>query len=118
MLGGGVPGHGLQNGLDLSFGYTPMQFEKINLIGSGLSEQAISSLVLSVANITYLDLRGNNLNAAFGWRLVKAMKRRYLQLEYCNGVHTRALRENAVEELNLASFSGHLGMYGIEVVGA
>eukprot|EP00929_Paragymnodinium_shiwhaense_P119158 TRINITY_DN91032_c0_g1_i1.p1 TRINITY_DN91032_c0_g1~~TRINITY_DN91032_c0_g1_i1.p1 ORF type:complete len:1888 (-),score=482.22 TRINITY_DN91032_c0_g1_i1:66-5597(-) len=109
-------------GLDLSFGYTPLQFEKINLLGSGLSEQAISSLVLSVPNITYLDLRGNNLNAAFGWRLVKAMRKRYLQLEYCNGVHLKALRDNLTDTLNLASFSGpmasSMGMYGIEVVGA
>jgi len=141
----GYPGsggtHGLvpsAHGLDLSFGYTPLQFEKINLIGSQLSEQAISSLVLSVPNITYLDLRGNSLNAAFGWRLVKAMKKRYLQLEWCNGVHMRALRDNAVTSLTLAGFPGcrcgqpngvcqcgkasscpgHIGMFGIEVVGA
>jgi hypothetical protein len=104
--------------LDLSFGYTPQQFEKINLLGSGLSEQAISSLVLSVQNVTYLDLRGNNLNAAFGWRLVKAMKRRYLKLEYCNGVFTRGLSNDEIDQLNLASFDGHHGLYGIEVVGA
>lgn len=105
-------------GLDLSFGYTPQQFEKINLLGSCLSEHAISSLVLSVQNVTYLDLRGNGLDAPFGWRLVKAMKRRYLQLEYCNGVHTRALRDNTIHALNLSSFPGHHGLYGIEVVGA
>uniref|UniRef100_A0A7S4S9B5 Uncharacterized protein n=1 Tax=Alexandrium monilatum TaxID=311494 RepID=A0A7S4S9B5_9DINO len=109
---------GMPNGLDLSFGYTPMQFEKINLIGSELSEHAIFSLVLSVPNITYLDLRGNKLNAAFGWRLVKAMKKRYLNLEFCNGVPLKALRTNAIDSLNLAGVSGHHGMYGIEVVGA
>lgn len=115
----GRPGAGGgMEGLDLSFGYTPMQFEKINLLGSGLSGHAISSLVLSVQNVTYLDLRGNNLQAAFGWQLVKAMKRRYLQLEFCNGVFTRGLRENKTEELVLSSFSGHHGLYGIEVVGA
>lgn len=112
---GGLP---LPNGLDLSFGYNATQFEKINLIGSGLQESAISSLVLSAQNITHLDLRGNGLNAAFGWRLVKAMKKRYLQLETCNGVQMRALRDNALDVLNLADFSGHMGLYGIEVVGA
>ena len=45
----------------------------------------------------------------------QAMKRRYLQLEYCNGVHTRALRDNAVDTLNLSGFDGHVGLYGIEV---
>lgn len=108
----------MSSGLDLSFGYTPMQFEKINLLGADLSEHAVYSLVLSVPNITYLDLRGNKLDAAFGWRLVKAMKKRYLNLEFCNGVPLRALRTNAIESLNLSSFHAHHGMYGIEVVGA
>ena len=53
-----------------------------------------------------------------GWKLVKAMKRRYLQLEYCNGVHTRALRDNVLSVLNLSTFNGHQGIFGIEVVGA
>lgn len=122
---GGYPPNGVHmpSGLDLSFGITPMTFEKINLIGSTLSEQAIYSLVLSVPNITYLDLRGNNLNAAFGWRLVKAMQKRYLMLEFCNGVHLRGLRNDTETTLNLSGFNrgpldGHMGMYGIEVVGA
>lgn len=30
-----------------------------------------------VDNITHLDLRGNRLNAAFGWKLIKAGMRRF-----------------------------------------
>lgn len=105
-------------GLDLSFGDTPMQFERINLLGSELSEHAISSLVLSVPNITYLDLRGNRLSAQFGWKLVKSMKKKYLNLDFCNGIHLRDLKSNRMDTLNLAGFSQHHGMYGIEVVGA
>ncbi|CAD7927849.1 unnamed protein product [Amoebophrya sp. A120] len=104
--------------LDLSFGDTPMEFQRVNLLGSRLQQAAIYSLVLSLNTVTYLDLRGNNLDATFGWRLIKAMKKRYLQLEYCNGVNTRAIRDNQVQHLNLAGFDGHSGLYGIEVVGA
>jgi len=107
-----------EKGLDMSFGYTPQTFEKVNLLGSQLKDQAIESLVLSVPNITYMDLRGNFLDAAFGWRLIKGMKRRHLLLEFCNGVNLRGLRDNVVDTLNLSNFSGHLGLYGIEVVGA
>jgi len=107
-----------EKGLDMSFGYTPQTFEKVNLLGSQLKDQAIESLVLSVPNITYLDLRGNFLDATFGWRLIKGMKRRHLLLEFCNGVNLRGLRDNIVETLNLSNFTGHLGLYGIEVVGA
>ncbi|CAD7928384.1 unnamed protein product [Amoebophrya sp. A25] len=104
--------------LDLSFGDTPMEFQRVNLLGSRLQQAAIYSLVLSLNTVTYLDLRGNNLDATFGWRLIKAMKKRYLQLEFCNGVNTRAVRDNAIEHLNLAGFEMHSGLYGIEVVGA
>ncbi|CAE8581131.1 unnamed protein product [Polarella glacialis] len=46
------------------------------------------------------------------------MKKKYLNLEFCNGVPLRALRTNSIDSLNLASFHSHHGMYGIEVVGA
>jgi len=136
----------MSSGLNLSFGFTPMQFEKIDLRGNhkpgpgregmGLSEHAIESLVLSVDNITHLDLRGNRLNAAFGWKLIKAMKKKYLNLEFCNGIPLRALRMNSIQVLDLSPRASHVGMpwtedskeaavefanrgmYGIEVVGA
>lgn len=136
----------MSSGLNLSFGFTPMQFEKLDLRGNhkpgpgregmGLSEHAIESLVLSVDNITHLDLRGNRLNAAFGWKLIKAMKKKYLNLEFCNGIPLRALRMNSIEVLDLSPCASHIGMpwpeeskeaamefanrgmYGIEVVGA
>lgn len=104
--------------LDLSFGETPMEFQKVNLLGSRLQQAAIYSLVLSLNTISYLDVRGNNLDAAFGWRLIKAMKKKYLQLEFCNGIDVKAIRENKITKLNLSSFENHLGIYGIEVVGA
>ena len=63
--------------LDLSFGDTPMEFQKVNLLGSRLQQAAIYSLILSLNTITYLDIRGNGLDSSFGWRLVKAMKKRY-----------------------------------------
>lgn len=136
----------MSSGLNLSFGFTPMQFEKLDLRGNhkpgpgregmGLSEHAIESLVLSVENITHLDLRGNRLNAAFGWKLIKAMKKKYLNLEFCNGIPLRALKMNTIEVLDLSPCASHIGMpwqedskeaamefanrgmYGIEVVGA
>eukprot|EP00931_Biecheleriopsis_adriatica_P065100 TRINITY_DN39724_c0_g1_i1.p1 TRINITY_DN39724_c0_g1~~TRINITY_DN39724_c0_g1_i1.p1 ORF type:complete len:1898 (+),score=373.96 TRINITY_DN39724_c0_g1_i1:40-5694(+) len=149
------------SGLNLSFGFSPMQLEKIDLRGnhkpgpnrdgSGLSEHAIESLVLSAVAervtrkkmlgvednpILHLDLRGNRLNAAFGWKLIKAMKQQYLSLEFCNGVPLRALKAGSIDTLNLSPFYSHVGMpwpqnskeaamefanramYGIEVVGA
>eukprot|EP00439_Symbiodinium_sp_Y106_P009970 s4495_g1.t1 len=129
----------MSSGLNLSFGFTPMQFEKIDLRGNhkpGPGEHAIESLVLSVDNITHLDLRGNRLNAAFGWKLIKAMKKKYLNLEFCNGIPLRALRMNSIQVLDLSPRASHVGMpwtedskeaavefanrgmYGIEVVGA
>ncbi|CAK0856922.1 unnamed protein product [Prorocentrum cordatum] len=112
----GLPGMPL--GLDLSFGIQGLQFENINLVGSELGESAIFSLVTSVSHITSLDLRGNRLSAAFGWRLVKAMKKKYLSLEYCNGVPLHKLRHNSISRLDLASVHNNHCMYGIEVVGA
>ena len=67
---------------------------------------------------TSSDIRGNNLDAAFGWRLIKAMKRKYLQLDFCNGVDLRGIRENKTRRLILSDFKNHGGMYGMEVVGA
>lgn len=95
-----------------------MNFERINLFCSELSEHAISSLVLSVPNLLELDLRGNRLTAQFGWSLIKAMKKKYLNLRKCNGVGLQDLRTNSIETLNLSSFKNHHGMFGIEVVGA
>uniref|UniRef100_A0A0G4IB82 Uncharacterized protein n=1 Tax=Chromera velia CCMP2878 TaxID=1169474 RepID=A0A0G4IB82_9ALVE len=104
--------------LDLSFGESRQQFERVSLLGSSLSQAALLSIVLSLSKITFLDIRGNNLDAAFGWRLIKAMKRRYLQLEFCNGVDLKGIKTNVTTKLNLANFSNHCGLYGIEVVGA
>lgn len=104
--------------LDLSFGDTPMEFQKVNFLGSRLQQAAIYSLVLSVNQITYLDVRGNNLDAAFGWRLIKSMKKKYLQLEYCNGIDLRGMKANEQKTLDLCSITGHNGIWGIEVVGA
>lgn len=104
--------------LNLSFGIQGLQFENINLKGSELGESAIFSLVTSVSHITSLDLRGNRLSAAFGWRLVKAMKKKYLSLKECNGVPLEKLRHNTISKLDLASVHNNDCMYGIEVVGA
>lgn len=45
-------------------------------LGGGKAREAAERVVLSlkdeVENITHLDLRGNRLNAAFGWKLIKA----------------------------------------------
>eukprot|EP00397_Hematodinium_sp_SG-2012_P001205 GEMP01001206.1.p1 GENE.GEMP01001206.1~~GEMP01001206.1.p1 ORF type:complete len:1723 (+),score=302.95 GEMP01001206.1:235-5403(+) len=113
-----VGGAAANDALDLSFGETSLHFDKVNLLGSNLSTHAIYSLILSLSNITYLDVRGNKLDSGFGWRLIKAMKKRYLQLEICNGISVRDVRDNKITDLNLSGFENHNGLYGIEVVGA
>eukprot|EP01066_Platyproteum_vivax_P001974 Platyproteum_vivax@DN12446_c0_g1_i1.p1 len=104
--------------LDLSFGETQTGYDKVNLLGSCLNEDAIFSLILSLQHLRYLDLRGNNLNASFGWTLIKSMKKKYILMDYCNGVDLKSIRENKTKSLNLSNFSNHAGLFGIEVVGA
>eukprot|EP00397_Hematodinium_sp_SG-2012_P001045 GEMP01001046.1.p1 GENE.GEMP01001046.1~~GEMP01001046.1.p1 ORF type:complete len:1504 (+),score=273.65 GEMP01001046.1:195-4706(+) len=94
------------------------KFQKVNLIGSMMNEHAVFSLVTQTDDITYMDLRGNGLDSAFGWKLIKAMKKQYLRLDFCNGINTKRIRENSIDDLNLTGFLSHNGLFGIEPVGA
>jgi hypothetical protein len=94
------------------------KFQKVNLIGSMMNEHAVFSLVTQTDDVTYLDLRGNGLDSAFGWKLIKALKKQYLKLDFVNGVDTKAIRNNAITDLNLTGFLSHNGLFGIEPVGA
>lgn len=97
------------------------KFAKVNLIGSMMNEHAVFSLVThqtQTDGITYLDLRGNGLSHEFGWRLIKAMAKQYTKLDFCNGIDTKKIRENDIDELNMTGFLSHNGLFGIEPVGA
>ena len=106
--------------LDLSFGETPTQFETVNLLGAMLTPTAVFSLITSLSFMSYLDVRGNNLSAEFAWKLVKAMKKTHMQLNFVNGVDTQSIRENKTRILRMSNVHSnvHNGLYGIEVSGA
>jgi len=104
--------------LDMAFGESPDTMEKVNMFCSRMQYDAIYSLILSATNLKHLELRGNNLNADFGWKVIKAMKNNYLHLQTMNGMNVGAIKDNQIKHLNLVGFRNGNGIFGIEVVGA
>eukprot|EP00397_Hematodinium_sp_SG-2012_P000310 GEMP01000310.1.p1 GENE.GEMP01000310.1~~GEMP01000310.1.p1 ORF type:complete len:1691 (+),score=330.69 GEMP01000310.1:326-5398(+) len=104
--------------LDMAFGEAPESMESINMFCSKTQQDAVFSIILSANNLKHLEIRGNGLNADFGWKLIKAMKNSYLSLRTMNGMNVGALKDNKLRHLNLVGFKSGNGIFGIEVCGA
>lgn len=104
--------------LDMAFGEAPEGLSEVDMFCQHTDPEAIHSIVVSAQKLKRLDLRGNGLDANFGWKLISGMKNFYLGVENMNGMNLRAVKENKTRNINLAGYKSKSGIFGIEAVGA